>query len=94
MFGRWLGPRERQRGSVIVEPRSDPASDAALKRRLERQIQETLGNRIRNAEVRVMGREVFIRAQTSRFWYHRNVKKSLESLPNLSGYHVQVEVFD
>jgi hypothetical protein len=80
--------------SITVEPRTDPATDAALKRRLEHQIHEAVGNRIRSVEVRVVGRDVAIRARTSRVWYHRNVRRTLEALPGLAGYHAKVEVVD
>ena len=73
-----------------VEARSDPAADAALKRRIERQIAQTLGNRVRSYEVRVVGRNVTIRAVPVRFWQRRAVRTTLESLPTLSGYKATV----
>ncbi|MFO0907568.1 MAG: hypothetical protein U0794_04270 [Isosphaeraceae bacterium] len=79
---------------MTVEPRTDPATDAALKRRLERQIRESLGNRVQSYEVRVVGREVIIRARTARFWQRRSVRNTLESLPGLNGYRTTVVVDD
>jgi hypothetical protein len=71
---------------------SDPAADAALKRAIERQIEEKLGNRVRTFEVRVVGREVVVRATTNRFWQRRGVRSDLESLPALSGRRATVLV--
>ncbi len=82
------------KGLVTVEPRSDPATDAALKRRIERQIRESLGNRVRSVDVRVVDRDVTIRAKSARFWQRRGVRHTLESLPALVGYHAQVEMSD
>jgi hypothetical protein len=80
------------RKPITVEPRTDPAADAALKRRIEREIQESLGDRVRSVEVRVVGREVTILARTTRFWQRRNVRRSLETLSGLSGYHATIAV--
>ena len=57
--------------SVTVEPRSDPAADAALKRRVEKQIREALGDRVRSVDVRVVDRNITIRARAARFWQRR-----------------------
>ncbi len=80
------------RSPITVEPRTDPAADAALKRRIEREIQESLGDRVRSVEVRVVGRAVTILAKTTRFWQRRTVRRSLETLSSLSGYHATIEV--
>jgi hypothetical protein len=37
---------------------------------------------------------VIFRAQASRFWYRRNVRRSLESMPLPSGYRAVVEGVD
>jgi hypothetical protein len=100
LFGRFLPPAPANRGEaargdrVRVEPRSDPATDAVLKRRIERQITESLGGRVRSYEVRVVGRDVVIRARTARFWQRRAVRTTLESLPALSGYKATILVDD
>src|SRR5262249_767915 len=65
----------RSRSAITVEPRSDPAADAALKRRIERQIGETLGTRLQSYEVRVVDRDVTIRARAARFWQRRTVRR-------------------
>ncbi len=78
--------------SVVIEPKSDPAADGTLKRRLERQIRESLGDRIRSLEVLVVDRRVVIQAKTTRFWQRRAVRKSIEGLPDLVGYRATIHV--
>ena len=99
VFNRFFGPpppREQARRPVRDnsrpdrEPNEDP--DAAARRRIERQIRETLGDRVRSIEVRVNGRNVLIVAQPSRFWLRRSVRHSLESLPALQGYRTRIEL--
>jgi hypothetical protein len=80
--------------SIKLEPRSDPAADAALKRRLESQAKDAVGTRARSIEVRVVDRQVHIRAKVDRFWNRRPVRRALESLPALSGYKTTVDVED
>ncbi len=100
MFGRLLGPsgsREEPtspRSSISVEARSDPAADAAVKRRIEKQVQQAVGDRVRSVEIRVSGRSVVIRAQPARFWQRRAVRRSLETMPLPSGYRARVEMID
>jgi hypothetical protein len=79
---------------ITVVPRSDPAADAALKRRIERQIEDSLGDRVRSVDVRVVGRDVTIRARSTRFWQRRGVRRALESLPGLTGYRSSIAVVD
>ena len=72
MFGKLLGPRDQianPRSSISVEPRSDPAAEAAAKKRIERQVQVAVGDRVRSVEIQVSGRTVIIRAQAYRFWH-------------------------
>src|SRR5271166_3066377 len=100
MFGRLLGPTGSSdepagpRSSIIVEPRSDPAADAAVKRRIEKQVQQAVGDRVRSVEIRVSGRSVVIRAQPARFWQRRGVRRSLETMPLPSGYRARVEMIE
>lgn len=98
LFGK-LFPQLRQGGASEVstvpsrvESESDPAADAELQRRIERQIEQGLGERLRTFDVRVVGRDVTIRAETLRFWQRRGVRGSLESLQGLRGYRVKVLV--
>lgn len=97
LFGRmfptpFVPPRAGASDSIKVEPRTDPASDAALKRRIEHQIRQTFGDRLREVEVRVVGREVTVRGRATRFWQRRGLQRSLESIPSLSGLRSTVEV--
>jgi hypothetical protein len=80
--------------TITVEPSTDPAAEAAFKRRIERQIHEALGDRVREVDVRILGREVTIRARATRFWQRRTVRRSLETLPGLAGYHAAVEILE
>ena len=104
-FGRFAPPSafagrgsRTTRGADPDEPKSkaksDPAADAELKRRIERQVREALGDRVRSVEVRVVGRNVAIRAEASRFWQRRSVRRTLESLPGLAGYRTTIDVGD
>jgi len=100
MFGRLLGPTGSgdepagPRSSITVEPRSDPSAEAAAKRRIEKQVQQAVGDRVRSVEIRVSGRSVVIRAQAARFWQRRGVRRSLETMPLPSGYRARVEMID
>jgi hypothetical protein len=96
LFGRLLSPApvDRGRGAVTVEPRIDPADDAAIRKRVERQIRENLGGALRSYEVRVNGREVTVLARATRFWQKRAVRNALEALPAMKGYKTRVEVVD
>ncbi len=100
LFGRLLGPSGSRgeptepRSSIAVEPRSDPAAEAAAKKRIEKQVQQAVGDRVRSVEIRVSGRSVVIRAQVARFWQRRAVRRSLETMPLPSGYRARVEMID
>jgi hypothetical protein len=100
LFGRLLSPPSSRRGPtdpadpITVEPRTDPAVTAALKRRIENQVREAVGDRARSVEVRVVGRDVSIRAHVPRAWQRRGVRRALESLPALSGLRPTIEVVD
>jgi hypothetical protein len=99
-LGRYLGVpfstgrREPERSAVTVEPSTDPAAEAALKRRIERQVHDAVGDKVQETEVRVVGRQVIIRARGVRFWQRRSVRRTLESLPALAGYRPTVEIVD
>jgi hypothetical protein len=73
---------------------TEPLTDGEAKRVIERQIRETLGDRVRSVEVRVNGKNVLIGAQATRFWQKRAVRRSLETLPALEGYRARVEIDD
>jgi hypothetical protein len=76
------------------EDRSEPQSDAAIKRKIEKQIRDTLGDRVRSVEVRVSGKNVLVVAQATRFWQKRLVRRSLETLPGLAGYRARIQLED
>jgi hypothetical protein len=99
-LGRYLalpystGRGEAEPSAITVEPSTDPAAEAALKRRLERQIHDAVGDKVQEAEVRVVGRQVIIRARGVRFWQRRSVRRTLESLPGLAGFRPTIEIVD
>ncbi|WP_165222378.1 hypothetical protein [Aquisphaera insulae] len=80
--------------AITVEPRSDPAAESAVKRRVEGQVRQELGDRLQSVEVRVVGRTVNISAKASYFWQRRSVRRALESLQLPAGYRVRVERVD
>jgi hypothetical protein len=97
MLGRLLGigdGRDDVKGAISVESKADPAVDAAVKRRIEKAVKESLGDRASEVDVRVKGRSVLIRARASRFWHRRGVRRALESFPLPSGYHGRAELMD
>jgi hypothetical protein len=91
------GPGRRSTSTseaIEVEPRSDPAADAALKRRIEREARNAVGDKLRSLDVSVVDRNVTIRARVTRFWYRRGVRRNLEALPGLTGYKTRVDVVE
>jgi hypothetical protein len=65
-----------------------------VKRRIEKQVREALGDRARSVEVRVTGHNVLVVARPSRFWQKRGIRRTLESLPILDGYRARIDVAD
>ena len=88
--GRW----EDEGDGIRVDAKSDPAADAAMKRRVEKQVRESVGSRLKAFDVRVVGRDIIIRGQALRFWQKRSTRTAIEALPALSGYNVVVEIVD
>ncbi len=86
--------RVEPRHGARDEAHADPASDAAARRRIERQIRDALGDRLRSVEVRVTGRNVLVVARPSRFWQKRGIRRTLETLPALDGYRARIDVAD
>jgi hypothetical protein len=80
------------RNNAAASP--EPATDASVKRNIERQIRDALGDRVRSLEVRVSGRNVLVVAKPARFWQKRSVRRTLDTLPALSGYQARIEVDD
>ncbi len=85
-----LAPQRGARDEI----HSDPASDAAVRRRIEAQIRDSLGDRLRSVEIRVTGRNVLIVVKPNRFWQKRGIRRTLESLPALDGYRARIDVAD
>jgi hypothetical protein len=92
----WGGRNESagSRSSITVEPHVEPAAEAATKRRIEKQVEEAVGGRVRSVEVQVSGHSVLIRAQAARFWQRFGVRRSLENLRLPAGYRARVEMID
>jgi hypothetical protein len=94
-----LGPRPESRNRALRVPPepgaardSDPAAEAALRRRLEREIRNAAGRHLRSVDVVVIDRKVIIRAHVDRLWNRRGVRRTIENLPALAGYDARVEV--
>ena len=86
IFGRLFRPQgsggepAEPRSSISAEPRSDSAADAAIKKRIEKEVQQAVGDRVRSVEIRISGRSVIIRARATCFWQRRGVRRSLETM--------------
>jgi hypothetical protein len=86
------GSGERARSES--EAQTEPDTDASVQRKIEKQIREALGDRVRAVEVRVSGRNVLIVGQATRFWQKRMVRRTLETLPVLQGYRARIDLED
>ncbi len=80
--------------SVAESPAVDVSSESALKRRIEKQAREVVGDRARSIEVRVVGKVAVVQARGVKLFQKRNVRKSLEGIPSLSGLRSSIEVLD
>lgn len=87
-FGRLLGPATGSgaRDDLSIESSGDPAVEAAVKRRVEKQIADALGGRVTDVKVRVSGRSVAIHARATRLWYRWSARRTLDALPMPPGY--------
>jgi hypothetical protein len=83
---------EKARSKAETEPEAD--TDLSVKRKIEKQIRESLGDRVRSVEVRVSGRNILIVAQATRFWQKRTVRRALETLPALDGFRARIDLDD
>jgi len=88
------GRSEAGRGESENAGSADAATDVAAKRRIEKQIRDALGDKVRSVEVRVTGRNVLVVAKPNRFWQKRGIRRTLESLPGLDGYRARIDVAD
>jgi hypothetical protein len=87
-------PKQKETEKEKADDKPEPLTDAAIKRKIEKQIRETLGDRVKSLEVRVSGRNVLIVGQATRFWQKRAVRRSLETLPVLEGYRARIQLDD
>jgi len=90
-FGRLRG---EPGDGLSVESEGDPAVEAAVKRRVEKQVQAALGDRVKDVQVRVAGRSISVRARASRFWHRWGVRRALDALPAPAGYRVHAQLVD
>jgi hypothetical protein len=74
--------------------RTEPETDADVKRRIEREIRTSAGDRLQSVDVRVSGKNVVIVARPARFWQKRGLRRTLESLTSTKGYRARIDVDD
>lgn len=72
--------------------RDDPIAVEAIRKDLERRIIAAAGDRIATLEVLIVDRRVHIRAQSSRIWQRRALRRDLEAIPMPPGFRPSVEV--
>ena len=72
----------------------EAAERSALRARIEKQARLQVGERARNVEVEVDGRNATVRATGVKFYQKRAVRRSLETLPALAGLRSTIEVLD
>jgi hypothetical protein len=97
---RGLGALFRSRSQEVLrapardalDATDDPAGADALRKRLEREIRETAGRRLRSLDVRVIGETVRVRARADRFWNRKGLRRAIEGLPSLAGYDADITV--
>lgn len=72
----------------------DNDAEGTLKRRIERQAREVIGDRARTIDVQVTGKSAVIRVRGVRLFQKRNVKRAVEGIPALAGLRSNVDVGD
>jgi len=88
-------PRAPAPGRAVVDDlRFEPSGESSLRARVERQAKVAVGDRARSIDVRIEGRSATVQARGVKFLQKRAVRKSLESLPALSGLRSTIEVLD
>ena len=80
--------------SVVEGPQGDVAAESALKRRIEKQAREVVGDRARSIEVRIVGKVAYVQARGVKLLQKRGVRKSLELMPGVSGMKTSIEILD
>ena len=71
---------------------SIPAAESALKRRIERQARDVVGNRARSVEVRLEGKDATIHVAGAKLFQRRPLRKQLEAIPALAGLRSTIEI--
>ena len=102
IFGRVLGgPPPSNRtipadpdDEIAMETHSDPAQIASLRRQIERQARSAVGDRARDVEVRIKGKDVHIRVTGTKRFQKRGVRAALEHLPTSNGYRTIIDAVD
>jgi len=85
-------PRVATPGRALAA--EDPEAESALKRRIERQAREVVGNRARSVEVKLDGKEAVVRVSEVKLFQKRAIRKQLEGIPALSGLRSTIEILD
>lgn len=71
---------------------TDPATDSALRRKVQAQADRALGRHLRELDVRVVDQKIRIRARADFFWNRRGIRKTLATLPAIQGHETAIEV--
>ncbi len=84
----------RDVGLPLEDVKAKAAAEVALKKRIEKQARDAVGDRARTVEVRVEQKNAAVQVRGVKFYQKRAVRKALESLPALSGLRSTIEVLD
>ncbi len=76
------------------EQASEVIAEARLQQRIDKQVHDLVGDRARVIEVRVQGKTAVVRASGVKFYQKRAVRKSIESVPALTGMRTTIDVLD
>jgi hypothetical protein len=82
------------RAVVADATRDDPAAVSALKRKIERQAREVVGNRAQSVEVKLDGKEAVVHVSGTKMFQKRSIRKQLEGIPALIGLRSTIQVED
>jgi hypothetical protein len=90
-------PRDLSAGAATNgggKTRTEPETDADVKRRIEREIRTSAGDRLQSVDVRVSSKNILIVARPARFWQKRGLRRTLESLTSTKGYRARIDLDD
>lgn len=68
-------------------------ADREQEQRVESELRKRLGRQLRDVNVRIKGRRVWVRADANFLWNRRNVRRTIETLPELAGYRIEADVY-